>query len=385
MAESSYLWTTGGAGDGAAPYTRSDWSVISRILGWGNGIVSGFLNSFSHSVVSANIFRVNTGGAIVDGKPYYNSTSLDVNVPSPIGAGNARIDRVVLRADWSTQTVRIHRIEGTDPGANPTTPPFVQNSGTTWDLPLYNFRIDSVGSITNVNDERIYIQIPTNALADAVVTVNKLAADSVDNTKLRNSTGMSVIGRAASSNGDPADIVAGVDGTVLRRSGGTLGFGTIGTNGIADNAIVEAKISGFAVTNGKIASNAVDDLKVGNRVPVLTRRRGGSPTDWNVPGTVSYTPTNVLTQTGVAAITVNVGGTDGGAVVTFPVAFSAKPLIICSLIDPGMYPLGFDSISVIAYMVEADDFQIRVLCQPGAPPSSGEVFHVAWLAIGPRA
>jgi hypothetical protein len=44
---------------------------------------------------------------------------------------------------------------------------------------------------------------------------------------LRNSSAWSVIGRAGSSSGVPADISAGTDGHVLRRLSGALGFGTI--------------------------------------------------------------------------------------------------------------------------------------------------------------
>lgn len=50
---------------------------------------------------------------------------------------------------------------------------------------------------------------------------------SITDAKLRNSAATSVIGRSAGSTGAPADISAGSDGQVLRRSGGTLGFGDI--------------------------------------------------------------------------------------------------------------------------------------------------------------
>lgn len=49
----------------------------------------------------------------------------------------------------------------------------------------------------------------------------------VTDAKLRNSAGLSVIGRSANSTGAVADITAGTDGHILRRSGTTLGFGSI--------------------------------------------------------------------------------------------------------------------------------------------------------------
>lgn len=54
-----------------------------------------------------------------------------------------------------------------------------------------------------------------------------LLDNGVSDVKLRDSVGLSVIGRAASTTGDPADVVASTDGDVLRRSGTTLGFGAI--------------------------------------------------------------------------------------------------------------------------------------------------------------
>lgn len=57
-----------------------------------------------------------------------------------------------------------------------------------------------------------------------------VAEDGITNTLLRNSAGMSVIGRSAASAGDPADITAGTDHQVLRRSGSVVGFGSVALN-----------------------------------------------------------------------------------------------------------------------------------------------------------
>jgi hypothetical protein len=55
-----------------------------------------------------------------------------------------------------------------------------------------------------------------------------IADDAVTDAKLRESAGLSVIGRSANSTGNPADITAASDGEVLRRSGTSIGFGDIG-------------------------------------------------------------------------------------------------------------------------------------------------------------
>jgi hypothetical protein len=98
-------------------------------------------------------------------------------------------------------------------------------------------------------------------IADGAVTNSKLGADAVDDTKIadnaignehiRDSAALSVIGRSSNTSGNPADIAAGADGYVLRRSGTTLGFGTVATAGIADGAVTSAKIADGAVTPAK--------------------------------------------------------------------------------------------------------------------------------------
>lgn len=57
-----------------------------------------------------------------------------------------------------------------------------------------------------------------------------IVANAVTDSKLRQSAALSVIGRSANSTGNVADISAGTDGDILRRSGTSLGFGNIGAN-----------------------------------------------------------------------------------------------------------------------------------------------------------
>lgn len=86
----------------------------------------------------------------------------------------------------------------------------------------------------------------------------QIGAAKVGNTEFRDSTGLSVVGRSASTAGDVADIVAGTDGYVLRRSGSTIGFGTIGSTALASNAVTNSKIGSDAVTSAKIANDSID-------------------------------------------------------------------------------------------------------------------------------
>lgn len=74
--------------------------------------------------------------------------------------------------------------------------------------------------------------IQTGNIAASAVTTAKIAdatdtATGVTDSKLRWSAARSVLGRSAATSGAPADIAASADDQVLRRSGGTVGFGTI--------------------------------------------------------------------------------------------------------------------------------------------------------------
>lgn len=74
-----------------------------------------------------------------------------------------------------------------------------------------------------------------------------IAANAVGNTKIRDSGALSVIGRSANATGDPADISAvAASDAVLRESGSTVGFGTVATAGIANDAITFPKMQNVA-------------------------------------------------------------------------------------------------------------------------------------------
>ncbi len=200
MTEKSYLWTTGGAGDGAATYTRSDWSDLFRVVSAmmdDEGVAPAYLNALVGSTTGANNARIGTGGGVADGKPYYNSAAVDVTIPSATGGGNTRIDRVVLRADWTAQTVRVTRIAGTD-AASPTAPAITQTSGSVYDIKLYQALVNTSGTVA-MTDERTFAQIgstngigasmvSTAAIADLGVTTAKIADSAVTAAKIANRT-----------------------------------------------------------------------------------------------------------------------------------------------------------------------------------------------------
>jgi hypothetical protein len=97
--------------------------------------------------------------------------------------------------------------------------------------PLENSELDL--NFTNLNTDKLEINAALGTPASVTLTnatglpTAGLVDNAVTNEKLRDSAGLSVIGRGANSTGDPADIVAGTNHQVLRRDGSSLGFGAV--------------------------------------------------------------------------------------------------------------------------------------------------------------
>lgn len=107
--------------------------------------------------------------------------------------------------------------------------------------------------------------IGTVDLTDGMITEVKIFDDAITNVKLRNSGALSVIGNAANAAGDPADISASAaSDAVLREFGGVLGFGTVATGGIANDAITDTKIRNSAATSliGRSANTSGDPADI---------------------------------------------------------------------------------------------------------------------------
>ena len=104
----------------------------------------------------------------------------------------------------------------------------------------------------------------TTAIANAAVT----------DAKLRAGTALSVVGRSANSGGNVADIAAtAATDAVLRESGSVIGFGTIATAGIANDAVTNATLANMAASTfkGRITASTGDpeDLTVANAKTLL--------------------------------------------------------------------------------------------------------------------
>ena len=104
---------------------------------------------------------------------------------------------------------------------------------------------------------------------------------------------------------------------------------------------------------------------------LLRSRQGGSANDWYSQGSTNYTPGSALIQAGVARVAV-VGG-NGNVAITFPVAFSYKPVVFLTKPYDGtaVADLGFS-------VITASGFSIYL-----SYVGSGTInVDVCWVAIG---
>lgn len=157
MTEVSRPWSGTVTGD-AGPYSDDQWTDVWKTI-WAptiatDGVFIDQLSMFDLSSVAASPVSVASGLALVNGIWYESDAGVSVAIPTP--AANPRVDRIVLRADWALQTVRIFRIAGAE-AASPVAPALVQIDGTTWDLPLWQVRATTGGVLTFFADDREFI------------------------------------------------------------------------------------------------------------------------------------------------------------------------------------------------------------------------------------
>lgn len=157
MAEQSYVWDSGAGGD-ASPHSEALTALLFAAVFGTNasanlGVAAGRLNELAPTLTGgATTITVNTGWACVDGHPYSNDASKVITPVTPAVGTTGR--RLVLRADWSAQTVRIVEISSADGTA--TIPAPTQASGTTYEIPICSYTVTTGGAIAAFNDERAF-------------------------------------------------------------------------------------------------------------------------------------------------------------------------------------------------------------------------------------
>lgn len=134
--------------------TENQWSEFMRHV-MGDGVIRNELNSFAVFGDSTGMqVKVPSGKAWIKG--HYGSNTSQVTVPiAAADPTNPRIDRVVLRLDWTANTISLEVLQGT-PAGSPSAPSLTRTA-TRWELSLARVAVAAAASTIsagNVTDER---------------------------------------------------------------------------------------------------------------------------------------------------------------------------------------------------------------------------------------
>lgn len=176
MTEVSRPWSGTSTGD-AGPYSDNQWATTwMNMIGFGadsinRGVIRGVDNDLRVTAQSpaSNAVDVNTGAAVVQGK-WYLSDAVESFTISANGSGNPRIDTIVLRADYTAQTVRLALKTGT-PAATPAAPSLTQTAGVTWEIPVADIEVaNGFATITqdNIFNRQDWANVPNQVSVEII-------------------------------------------------------------------------------------------------------------------------------------------------------------------------------------------------------------------------
>lgn len=217
------------------------------------------LREFGSTIGFGTIATAGIADAAVTFPKLLDASAISVLVGRGAAAGVGDFQEITLGAGMTmTGTV----LSSSGGGGAPTDATYVVMS---LNATLTNERTLAVGAELTLTDG--------GAGLNATLSVT---AAGITSAMLRNSAALTVIGRSANSAGVPADIAAAAaSGAVLRESGSVIGFGTIVAAGIASAAVTDAKISDRAAVSvfGRSAntSGVGADIAAGANGNVLRR------------------------------------------------------------------------------------------------------------------
>jgi hypothetical protein len=128
----------------------SQWSKMAS--NWlGSGVIKGALNSLQVYADSTGMqVKVKSGQAFVKGH-FFES---DSEVTLPIGVSDpslARIDRVIVRVDWTANTLQLAVLQGVA-STVPSVPALTQNTSR-WEIPLA--QINLIANVSSISADRV--------------------------------------------------------------------------------------------------------------------------------------------------------------------------------------------------------------------------------------
>lgn len=348
----SIFWTTNGIGDGAAAYTQQqiiDWLRYTFLRDPSvQGIVVGVGGEFGVTA-TGNVLTIQSGAAYVYGFPFWESTAQTLTVPIP--TVNTTGHRVVIRADWTTQTVRV-ALKSSSNG-NPSIPSLEQTAGIIWEISIATLTITTTGVIA-LTDTRSFCQFNT------IVHGSRLIAGTVNGDRLTPNT----------VNGDRL-----IAGTV---NGNRLAAGTVNGDRLVDNSVAPSKLImgvGSGLNAGQLANTAFQPF----------RRQGATTSNnsaWTTGGTLNSDITTLRVQMGsVSVASAPFGQTASPATITFPSAFLNTPLVFVTVLHPVENPTVSDN-AYVARVVSVSNTGCSIAAHTSRT-SSAPLVTVMWVAMGP--
>lgn len=159
MTKTAWPFTENATAPGKRATTVDEWGLLARQM-VGDGVFASYLNELEVSADGTDMTTdVATGGAAVSGFAF-RSTAIEALTHAAADPANDRIDRVVLRLDFATESIDLAVLTGT-PAGSPTAPALTQTFGTTWEISLAQVLINAADSTIDpgdVTDERTLLE-----------------------------------------------------------------------------------------------------------------------------------------------------------------------------------------------------------------------------------
>ena len=365
MAEQSIFWATESVGDGEGLYSQSQLFTWLRTVMHGDPASQGVIWDYPptgpqnlDATIDDSTVLISPGAGVVYGVPYWSDDTATINIPTPVIGSTGH--RIVLRADYAAQTVRLTLLSSADGVAG--LPALTQTLNTIWDVPLYGISALTSGVIT-LTDQRVF---------------------AVHRTPHIKRQGDTVEGRLALAS--PLDLInsSGQRWRIQPTAGASpaLQLGTVADAGTGDilSLAFAALRSGTDIPTLRLGTNA-SEVRLGTTshvfwhdglVPSVRRQGDADWSGWTAsPSNSVLNFRNLLIQFGTAI-------TSGGEVtITFPVAFSAKPWVVAIPAILGVVAVGGTSATTTTTTTKL----VTATYDEGALVSVDS--PVRWLAIGP--
>ena len=242
----------------------------------------------------------------------------------------------------------------------------------------------STASVTSISQGSGITLTPNPIVGAGTVEVS---TNGITDALFRQSAGLSVVGRSANSTGNVADIVAGTDNQVLRRSGTAIGFGAVD---LAQSAAITGTLpvgnggTGLSTyTPGDTvyysAGTSLTKLGIGSSTYIMTS--SGTAPQWTDPATITVgSATTATTATNVA------GGAANQIVFNTAAAtssFIVAPTVASTFLKWSGSAFTWDATSVgTVTSVDVSGGTTGLTTSGGPITSSGTITLAGTLAIG---